>query len=232
MADSNFWSMHDIVTVNCRADAGSNGNGRVEPRRTIENGACEMKSESASTEPFVVVHHWAPEQVARANPRRSSECRSRAIEAYRTLRLNWRFDAPPQRVFDAWLDPPLAARWLFATASRPIAHVEIDARVGRRFRFVDRDHGDAIEYVGEYTEIVPHRRLAFMLVLPLAHPVVTRVTVAIASLNRGSRLSLIHESVPSVKASYTNDRWAGILYGLGATLAPDADHRVEDPRDT
>jgi hypothetical protein len=77
MADSNCWSMHDIVTVNCRADAGSNGNGRVEPRRTIENGACEMKSESASTEPFVVVHHWVPEQIARANPRRSSECRSR-----------------------------------------------------------------------------------------------------------------------------------------------------------
>jgi uncharacterized protein YndB with AHSA1/START domain len=190
-----------------------------------------MESESASTEPFVVEHHRVPEQVARATRRRSSERRSRDVEACRTLRLTRRFDAPPQRVFDAWLDPPLAARWLFATASRPIAHVEIDARVGRRFRFVDRDHGDAIEYVGEYTEIVPHRRLAFMLVLPLAHPVVTRVTVAIASLNRGSRLSLIHESVPTVNASYTNDRWAGILYGLGATLAPDADHRVEDPRD-
>jgi uncharacterized protein YndB with AHSA1/START domain len=167
----------------------------------------------------------------RATRRRSSECRSKTVEAYRTLRLNWRFDAPPQRVFDAWLDPPLAARWLFATASRPIAHVEIDARVGRRFRFVDRDHGDAIEYVGEYTEIVPHRRLAFMLVLPLAHPAITRVTVAIASLDRGSLLSLIHDSVPRVSASYTNGRWAGILYGLGATLAPDDDQGVEDLRD-
>src|ERR1700719_2247880 len=123
---------------------------RVEPRRTFENGTREMESESASTEPFVVEHHRVPEQVARATPRRSSERRSRDVEACRTLRLTRRLDAPPQRVFDAWLDPPLAARWLFATASRPIAHVEIDARVGRRFRFVDRDHGDAIEYVGEY----------------------------------------------------------------------------------
>ena len=146
------------------------------------------------------------------------------------MRLTRRFDARPQRVFDAWLDPPLAARWLFATASRPIAHVEIDARVGRAFRFVDRDHGDAIEYAGEYTEIVPNRRLAFTLVLPRAEPTITRVTVAIASLDRGSRLSLVHENVPNVNASYTNDRWAGILYGLGVTLASDGEHDVDHHR--
>jgi uncharacterized protein YndB with AHSA1/START domain len=189
-----------------------------------------MKSESASNEPFVVVHHWVPEQVARPTRQRSSGCRSCAVEPYRTLRLTWRLDAPPRRVFDAWFDPPLAARWLFATASRPIAHVEIDARVGRAFRFVDRDHGDAIEYAGEYTEIVPYRRLGFTLVLPRAEPTITRVTVAIASLNRGSRLRLVHENVPNVNGSYTKDRWAGILYGLGVTLASDDDQGVEDHR--
>jgi uncharacterized protein YndB with AHSA1/START domain len=210
MEDSNCWSTHDIVS------------------NDDENGAGEMKSEPASNEPFAVAHRWIPERVARGTRRRSNGFRSYA-DSCRTLRLTRRFDARAQRVFDAWLDPPFAARWLFATASRPIAHVEIDARVGHAFRLVDRDHGRAIEYAGEYIEIVPNRRLAFTLVLPHAEPTNTRVTVAIASLPRGSRLNLVHENVPNMNASYINDRWTGILYGLGVTLASADDHGVGEP---
>jgi uncharacterized protein YndB with AHSA1/START domain len=187
-----------------------------------------MKSESASNEAFSRSQHWVPKHVARDTRRRAVGSRSYA-GAYRTLRLTWRFDAQPQRVFDAWLDPPFAARWLFATALRPIAHVEIDARIGGGFRFVDRDEGHTLQYAGEYTEIVPNRRLAFTLVMPCAEPTITRVTVAIRSLNGGSGLNLIHENVPSVTASYVNDRWTGILYGLDVTLASDNDHSGDDP---
>ena len=187
-----------------------------------------MKSESASNEAFSVAHHWVPKHVARYSRRRASGSGSYA-GPYRPLRLTLCFDARPQRVFDAWLDPSFAARWLFATASRRIAQVEIDARVGGAFRFVDRDDGSAIEYTGEYVEIVPHRRLAFTLVLPGAERTITRVTVAIASLNRGSRLNLIHENVPDVNAGDINDRWTGILYGLGVMLVPDDDNGVDEP---
>jgi uncharacterized protein YndB with AHSA1/START domain len=187
-----------------------------------------MKSESASNEAFSRSQLWVPKHVARDTRRRAVVSRSYA-GAYRTLRLTWRFDAQPQRVFDAWLDPPFAARWLFATALRPIAHVEIDARIGGGFRFVDRDEGNTLEYAGEYTEIVPKGRLAFTLVMPCAEPTITRVTVAIRSLNRGSGLNLIHENVPSVTASYVNDRWTGILYGLDVTLASDNAHSGDDP---
>jgi hypothetical protein len=50
-------------------------------------------------------------------------------------------------------EPEIAGRWLFATASRPMARVEIDARVEGSFRFVDRRIGAITEYTGEFIEM-------------------------------------------------------------------------------
>ncbi|MGH7187364.1 MAG: SRPBCC family protein, partial [Pseudomonadota bacterium] len=82
-----------------------------------------------------------------------------------TVRVARRFRAPPEQVFNAWLDARVAGRWLFATASRPMAHAEIDPRVGGSFRFVDRRNDERVEHIGEYLEIRPPRRLVFTLSL-------------------------------------------------------------------
>jgi uncharacterized protein YndB with AHSA1/START domain len=129
-----------------------------------------------------------------------------------------RYDVPPARVFDAWLDPEVAGRWLFATASRPIAHVQIDARVEGSFCFVDRRDGEITEYTGEYIEIVPPRRLVFTLCMERQPHVITRVKVEIAPLKQGCELTLIHENVPQEHANDIEGRWTGILYGLDETL--------------
>ena len=137
-----------------------------------------------------------------------------------TLQVTQRYDAPPARVFDAWLDPAVAGRWLFATASHPIPHPAIDARVGGAFRFVDRRSGQVIEYTGEYVEIVPHQRLVFTLSMEEQPQVSTRVVVEIAPLRKGCVLTLTHERVPQRHASHIEGRWTGILYGLDVTLDP------------
>src|SRR6266700_2576197 len=126
--------------------------------------------------------------------------RSRAEKkAHRNLRVTRRYGASPARVFDAWLDPAVARQWLFATALRPLAHVEIDAKVGGSFCFVDRQEAaDITRYTGEYLEI--------------------RVTVEIAPLAKGCRLTVLHENVPRDHADHMHGRWTGILFGLGATL--------------
>jgi uncharacterized protein YndB with AHSA1/START domain len=154
---------------------------------------------------------------ALARPERKKRSRLEA-QRYSVLRVTRRYGAPSARVFGAWLDPEVAGRWLFATASRPMAHVEIDARVGGSFRFMDRRDGDIVEYTGEYIEIAPHRRLVFILSMEKHPHVITRVMVEIAPLKKGCELKLTHENVPQDRASHIEGRWTGILYGLGVTL--------------
>jgi len=129
-----------------------------------------------------------------------------------------RFGASPGRVFAAWLDPVHARRWLFATASHPIADVEIDARPGGSFRLVDARDGSSVTYAGRYVSIVPNRHLVFTLALPQRADVVTRVTVDVDPAKSGSTMTLLHENVSPELASRVRARWTGMFHGLGLLL--------------
>jgi uncharacterized protein YndB with AHSA1/START domain len=155
--------------------------------------------------------------VALASPQPNKKSRPTA-QRHAVIRVTRRYGVPPARVFDAWLDPEVAGRWLFATASRPLAHIAIDARVEGAFCFVERQDGDIATYTGEYIEIVPHRRLVFTLSTEKYPHVDTRVRVEIAPLAKGCALTLTHENVPRNHAERMEGRWTGILYGLGVTL--------------
>lgn len=158
-----------------------------------------------------------PEIRAKSGIYRSSPTQRRPA----VLRVARRFRASPERVFHAWLDCAIAGRWLFATATCPIAHVEIDPRIGGRFRFAERRDGAPVIHTGQYLEIVPHTRLAFVLRADPHRRVATRVRVEIAPSDKGAALTLIHEHVPPEYALRTKERWIGILYGLAATLDSD-----------
>jgi len=135
-----------------------------------------------------------------------------------TVRVTARFEASAEHVFDAWLDPGLAGKWLFATASRPSARVAIDARVGGAFRFVERHAGKSFEHAGVYVEIERPRRLIFTLSHGTRSRDVTRVNVEIAPRDNGSELTLFHDNVPPDRADRIEARWTGMLYGLGLML--------------
>ena len=103
------------------------------------------------------------------------------------VRVTRRFAASPERVFDAWLDPARAGKWLFATPSGQMVRVEIDPRVGGRFNFVDRREGEDIEHSGEYHELDRPRRLVFTFSLPKYSSDSTRVNVDIVPIARDVR---------------------------------------------
>jgi uncharacterized protein YndB with AHSA1/START domain len=80
-----------------------------------------------------------------------------------TLRIERTFDAPAQKVFDAWTSEEVMRRWWHAGHDWETTEAEVDLRIGGEVRVVMRDPHKDIEYGGggRYTEIDPPSRLAF-----------------------------------------------------------------------
>src|SRR5687767_3117427 len=135
------------------------------------------------------------------------------------LKVSHRYPFPPEKVFDAWLDPKTARRFLFATPDGEMIRADIDAKVGGRFTFVDRrpDTGD-VEHVGEYLEIDRPRRLVFTFAVPQYDPGDTTVALTFEPADDGCVLTLHHTGVLPEWTERTQEGWGMILAGLEAAL--------------
>ncbi|MGA9720780.1 MAG: SRPBCC domain-containing protein [Acidobacteriaceae bacterium] len=136
----------------------------------------------------------------------------------KTLQVTRSFTVGPERVFDAWLNPEMARRFLFSAPTGEMVRVEIDARVGGKFLIVRRTDGDDVEHVGEYLAIERPRRLVFTFGVPKFSTQFTQVTIEIAPTADGCTLTLTHEGVLPEWAERTQEGWGMILNGLDDTL--------------
>ena len=130
------------------------------------------------------------------------------------------YDAPAERVFDAWLDSRSAGKWLYATPTGHMVQVDIDPCVGGRFTLVDRRDGTDVEHVGEYLEIERPSRLVFTLCVPKYSQNVDRIAIRIEPTSHGSALTLTHEAGPDAAPMQRliEEGWAGVLGGLAEAL--------------
>ena len=138
------------------------------------------------------------------------------------LTVKRRFDASPERVFDAWLDPGIARRWLFTTADSEIVRAEVDARVGGRVTFPHRRDDGEIEHVGEYLVIERPRRLVFTFAVPAFSPEYDRVEIDIVRLDKGCELTLTNAMSPAIYAEWgekTREGWTMMLDSLAQTYS-------------
>jgi len=142
-------------------------------------------------------------------------------QATAQVRVTHRYDAAPERVFDAWLDPKLAGRFLFATPTGQMIKTEIDPKVGGHFNFTDRrpDMGD-VEHVGTYVEIDRPRRLVFDFSVPKYEAALTRIALDLVPSGDGTDLTLTHEGVFEDYVARTEHGWGMILDGLARALTP------------
>lgn len=138
------------------------------------------------------------------------------------VRVNRRFEASAESVFDAWLDPELVGKWMFGPAIRDeqVVRTSIDPRVGGAFAFVVRRQGKEINHLGEYLTIERPHRLVFTWTTADSLPATSRVSVEIVSLENGCELTLIHEIQPEWLdyAVRIEESWAKMLDSLATVL--------------
>jgi uncharacterized protein YndB with AHSA1/START domain len=85
------------------------------------------------------------------------------MNAGMTLRIERTFQAPAERVFEAWTSEEVLRRWFHAERGWETPEAQVDLRLGGAVRVVMRDptEGRDIGGGGTYTEIDPPTRLAF-----------------------------------------------------------------------
>jgi uncharacterized protein YndB with AHSA1/START domain len=143
-------------------------------------------------------------------------------QAAATVRVSRRFDAGPERVFDAWLTPSMIGRFMFGASLRDeeVLRIAVDPRAGGRFSFLVRRQGQEIDHVGHYLEIDRPRRLAFTWGIAGESHDQSRVDIEITPDGSGCELVLVHRMAPEwasyvdrVRAGWTTmcDALAGVL---------------------
>jgi uncharacterized protein YndB with AHSA1/START domain len=138
-------------------------------------------------------------------------------ETLETLRIVRRFDAAPERVFDAWIDPGRAGRWLFTSPTSERHSTDLDVRVGGKWTIIDRRGGVDYTALGEYVEIDRPRRLVFSFGMPQFSPLSCKVTVEIAPDGDGCLLTLTQDSVAPAALKPTEAGWVAMFDALAAT---------------
>lgn len=134
-----------------------------------------------------------------------------------------RLPFPAERVFDAWLNPSIARRFLFATDTGEMVRAETDSRVGGVFTFVDRRDGVDVEHTGEYLELDRPRRLVFTFLVPAYSNDAAIVEIDIAPDEDRCVLTLRQDMAPEY-ADYkerSEQGWSMILAGLEKALVAD-----------
>ena len=143
-----------------------------------------------------------------------------------SLTLKRRLKAAPEKVYAAWTNPAQLAKW-FGPKDIEALRVELDPRVGGRFRIVMRGT-DACEETGAeehhvsgvYREVVPNEKLVFTWSWRSTPERESLVTVLIKPDGAGSLLTLIHEQLFDEEARDRHEHgWTGCLDKLETYLA-------------
>ena len=141
-----------------------------------------------------------------------------------TIRLHRVLKAPPERVYNAFLNPDAMAKWLPPNGFTGKVH-ELDAKVGGKYRmsFTTFGSGSSHSFGGEYLELVPGKRIVHTDRFDdpnLPGEMVT--TISLEKVSCGTELSIVQEGVPDViPAEMCHLGWQESLVLLGKLVEAD-----------
>lgn len=137
------------------------------------------------------------------------------------LEVRRRFDAAPERVFDAWTNPDVLRRWFAARPDWDTPAAEVDLRPGGRYRLAMRDTGQDMTrtVVGEFTEIDRPGRLVYTWAWEHSDDTETLVVVEFRPDGDGTEVVLTHSGFadPDTRDDHRHG-WGGCLDNLDARV--------------
>lgn len=134
------------------------------------------------------------------------------------LQVSKTINASQQRVFDAWLDPEMLARFMLPGPNMSVPSAASDAKVGGRFAILMKAGDDEIPHAGTYKEINPHSRIVFTWESPYSTDDST-VTLDFDPVDSGTHVTLTHVKFPSEESrdNHTGG-WTQILAVLADVM--------------
>ena len=137
-----------------------------------------------------------------------------------SLSVSRRIDAPIGKVFDAWLDPKMLARFMCPVDGATVPAVETDPVEGGRYSIVMRTGETDIPHAGTYLEIKRTSRIVFTWESEFSAEGST-VTLSFAEAGGATDVTLTHVKFRS-EESVENHRngWTRILGELSDAMAP------------
>lgn len=133
-----------------------------------------------------------------------------------SLTINRHIPADRNAVFDAWTRAEVLTRWFSPSADFRVVVLELDVRVGGKFR-IEMHEADGIHTVyGEYVEISRPDRLIFTWAWEHSDDGAQMlVTVELTENPDGTALTLLHEKLPSeTSRDLHKEGWDGCLSRL------------------
>ncbi len=132
-----------------------------------------------------------------------------------TLTTSRTIAAPPERVFKAWLDPKMLAKFMRPAEGMEGPKASTDPREGGRFDIVMKAGDQEIPHSGTYKLIKPHSQLVFTWESPMSIDGST-VTLDFTPVAGGTLVKLHHVKFPSEESRNNHESgWARILATLG-----------------
>lgn len=133
------------------------------------------------------------------------------------------FDAPRERVFQAWTDPYEVSRWWAPEGLEvPLDSVQIEAQVGGRFHLTMVDPRDSTAYPMRATILeIDVPKLIVLRTEPLPnvgipHPTITRVTFE--AVGQRTRMTFTAGSYPDEAFADSQAGWNSIVSNLDRLL--------------
>jgi uncharacterized protein YndB with AHSA1/START domain len=128
------------------------------------------------------------------------------------------YEAPPERVYQAWTQPELAQQFL-CPGDVKIAEIQLDVRVGGTYRIVmQQPDGEQLVVSGVYREVKPASKLSMTWKWEEDDPKdehESLVSLDFAPHGNGTELTLRHELLASVESRNNHEHgWSLILDNL------------------